>query len=86
MKKYSFVSSAALGIVCMGLYIFIEIVEQVTRNILLAYMTVAPVGFSYDMVSFDFANIKMATAIMALIFWIISIFLLIIDIKNRNVK
>lgn len=86
MKKYSFVSSAALGIVCMGLYIFIEIVEQVTKNILIAYMTVAPIGFSYDMFSFDFTNIKIATAIMAVIFWIISILLLILDIKNYNGK
>lgn len=77
MKKNLFFYSSTFGITCLFMYILIEIVEQLSLNILLAYMTTSSVSFSYDIFTIDFTNLKIMVGVIAIFFGGLSLFSLL---------
>lgn len=77
MKKISFMGSAALGLLSLFIYIFVDIVEQSIMNFLSAYMVASQVSFSSDLFTLDFSNLKIMAVVMAVIFFALAIITLV---------
>lgn len=73
MKKITFIGSAALGVISIFMYLCLDVVEQLSKNYLIAYMTASEVSFSNDMFLFNFTNLKIVVITLAIVFFVLAV-------------
>lgn len=84
MERINFVSCSLLSIINVFMYIFLEVIEQISFVCLRAYLHAKQVGYNTELLHCNFELPKMIASILAILFLGIAIFSLFFKASHRK--